>query len=212
MRVMIAEDDPISRYMLEGTLAKWGYDVVVTCDGGEAWALMQEEDSPRLAILDWMMPRLDGVQVCKNARKSPATKSIYIILLTAKGEKNDIVSGLDAGADDYLIKPFNREELQARLRVGVRTVGLRKSLSDRVDELADALSQIKQLQGILPICSYCKKVRDDQNYWQQVENYFSSQSEVRFTHSVCPCCYETILLPEVERLMGPVNARVLDMH
>lgn len=203
MRVLIAEDDPISRLMLEATLKKWAFDVVVTSNGREAWeALQQEEDRPQLAILDWMMPGMDGVQVCRNARQTPATERVYILLLTARGEKRDIVTGLEAGADDYVTKPFDRAELWARVKVGVRIIDLQQSLSDRVQELMDALSQVKQLQGILPICSHCKKVRNDQNYWQQVEGYISAHTEVQFSHSVCPNCYETIVRPEIDRFVG----------
>jgi len=200
VRILIAEDDPISRCMLEATLKNWGYDVIVTTNGREAWESLQQEDPPSLAILDWMMPGLDGVQVCRKVREAPSRKRIYIILLTAKGEKDDIVAGLEAGADDYVAKPFDRAELRARVNVGVRIVELQQNLSEHVKELVDALSQVKQLQGILPICSHCKKVRNDQDYWQQVEGYISAHTEVQFSHSICPQCYETIVMPELERL------------
>lgn len=123
MRILIAEDDPISRCMLEATLKNWGYDVIVTSNGREAWQSLQQDD-PQLAILDWMMPGLDGVQVCRKAREAPSRERIYIILLTAKGEKDDIVAGLEAGADDYVTKPFDRAELRARVDVGIRMVEL----------------------------------------------------------------------------------------
>lgn len=203
MRILIAEDDPISRVMLEATLKKWSFDVVVTANGRDAWeALQQKEEPPQLAILDWMMPGMDGIQVCRNARQTPATERVYILLLTAKSEKRDIVTGLEAGADDYVTKPFDRAELWARVKVGVRIIDLQQSLSVRVHELMDALSQVKQLQGILPICSHCKKVRNDQNYWQQVEGYISTHTEVQFSHSVCPDCYETIVQPEIDRFVS----------
>src|SRR5205807_9692825 len=119
-RLLIAEDDPISRRVLEATLIKWGYEVVVTGDGREAWEALQQENAPRLAILDWMMPHMDGLQLCEQARSNPATQSLYIILLTAKGEKADIAAGLEAGASDYVTKPFDAQELRARVRVGLR--------------------------------------------------------------------------------------------
>jgi len=200
VKVLIAEDDPISRFMLEATLKKWGYEVVSTTNGREAWEALQQDDPPQLAILDWMMPGMDGVQLCRKVRQAPATKRIYILLLTAKGEKGDIVVGLEAGANDYVAKPFDRAELKARVQVGARVIELQQSLSDRVAELMAALSQVKQLQGILPICGHCKKVRNDQDYWQQVEGYISAHTEVQFSHSICPQCYETIVAPELERL------------
>ena len=200
MKVLIAEDDPISRFMLEASLKKWGYEVVSTTNGREAWEALQQDDPPQLAILDWMMPGMDGVQVCRKVRQAPATKRIYILLLTAKGEKGDIVVGLEAGANDYVAKPFDRAELKARVQVGARVIELQQSLSDRVAELVAALSQVKQLQGILPICAHCKKVRNDQDYWQQVEGYISAHTEVQFSHSICPQCYDTIVVPELERL------------
>ncbi len=160
MKILIAEDDMVSRRVLEVTLQKWGYEVVITSDGNEAWAVMQGKDAPSLIILDWMMPGLDGVELCRKARQLPNLASFYIILLTAKGSKQDIVEGLDAGADDYLTKPFDREELRARVRVGARVVELQEGLTDRLQELEEALTLVKQLQGILPICSYCKNIRD----------------------------------------------------
>jgi DNA-binding response OmpR family regulator len=117
--------------------------------------------------------------------------------------REDIVAGLAAGADDYITKPFDIQELRARVQVGLRIVELQESLSVRIKELEDALAQVKQLRGLLPICSYCKKIRDDQNYWQKVESYLSQHSEARVSHSVCPECYEQIVKPELEKLHRP---------
>jgi DNA-binding response OmpR family regulator len=205
MRILIAEDDPVSRYVLEAMLKNWGYDLVVTGNGLEAWEELQQDDAPQLAVLDWMMPGLDGVEVCRRVRQTPAKKSAYIILLTAKAEKNNIVEGLEAGANDYVIKPFAREELRARVGVGERVINLQNDLAARVTELQEALSQVKQLQGILPICSHCKKVRDDKNYWQQVESYISAHSEAQFSHSICPDCFENVVKPEIENWERKLN-------
>ena len=200
MKVLIAEDDLVSRRLLQATLHKWGYEVVVTGDGTSAWEVLQGRDPPPLAILDWMMPGLDGVQLCRNVRGTPTTTPPYLILLTARGHTEDIITGLQAGANDYVTKPFDREELRARVQVGVRIVELQQSLADRVNALEEALARVKQLQGLLPICSYCKKIRDDQNYWQQVENYISEHSEAQFSHSICPECYDGRVKPELEQL------------
>jgi two-component system, cell cycle response regulator len=128
MRVLIAEDDPISRRVLESFLVKWGYEVIVALDGQEAWNLLQDENAPTMAILDWMMPGLDGVEVCQRVRTRTSQPYMYLLLLTAKGSKQDIVEALEAGADDYLTKPFDAAELKARLRAGIRVLDLQQQL------------------------------------------------------------------------------------
>jgi sigma-B regulation protein RsbU (phosphoserine phosphatase) len=198
MKVLIAEDDPVSRRLLEATLNKLGYEVVLASDGAEAWAVLQREDSPSLAILDWMMPQIDGVEICRRVRNLPTATPPYLVLLTAKDQKTDVVVGLDAGANDYLTKPFDRSELRARIQVGTHVLELQKALVGRVRELEDALSQVKQLQGLLPICSYCKKIRDEQNYWQRVESYLSAHAQVVFSHGICPDCYRTVVQPQLD--------------
>lgn len=207
MRILIAEDDPVSRRLLEATLVKWGYEVVVTRDGEEAQTALNQPEAPRLAILDWMMPKMDGIAVCESVRKNPLSQATYIILLTALSEKENIVKGLDAGADDYLTKPFNHQELNARVRVGFRILELQENLAYRIQELEDALKQVRQLQGMLPICSYCKKVRDDKNYWQQVEVYVSDHSEAIFSHSICPACEEKYLKPQMAELSRKISEK-----
>ena len=124
----------------------------------------------------------------------------YVILVTARGGLENIVQGLEAGADDYITKPFDPRELRARLHAGVRIVQLQKALLERFHELEDALKRVKQLQGLLPICSYCKKIRNDRNYWEQVDAYVASHSEAQFSHGVCPDCYKVYLKPQLESL------------
>ena len=199
MKILIAEDDPVSRCFLEVTLVKWGYEVSSACGGNQAWQALQE-DPPSLAILDWMMPGIDGAEVCRRIRAIKTQNPTYVIMLTAKTDKKDVVEGLDAGADDYLTKPFDRQELRARIAVGIRITELQKSLAGRVVELESALSRVKQLQGLLPICSYCKKIRDDQNYWTQVDNYISKHAEVEFSHSICPTCYDQLTKPQLNSM------------
>jgi DNA-binding response OmpR family regulator len=147
MRMLVAEDDRMSSQLLERNLTRWGHEVVLTSDGLQAWNVLSSDDGPRVAILDWMMPGIDGVEICRRVRQANAVLPIYIILLTAKGQKTDIVEGLIAGANDYVIKPFNREELQARIQVGVTVVELQQRLADRVIELEEALAHVKLLQG-----------------------------------------------------------------
>ncbi len=127
MKILIAEDDIISRRSLETNLLSWKYEVVVASDGHEAWRALQGEDGPRLAILDWMMPGMDGVKICEEVRRLKAEPYIYILLLTVRDRKEDVVRGLDAGADDYLTKPYDAQELKARLRTGRRILALQEA-------------------------------------------------------------------------------------
>lgn len=188
MRILIAEDEPTSRNLLTAVLKKRAYDVVATGDGAEALRVMQQPDAPRLVILDWMMPEIDGLEVCRRIREISTGNPPYIIMLTTRGDTEDIIAGLDAGADDYLVKPYNSSELRARVTAGQRIVALQDSLAQKVDELAGALSRIRTLQGILPICSFCKKILDDREVWRQMEEYVSAHSEAQFSHGVCPEC------------------------
>lgn len=199
MKILIAEDDPVSCRILEMTLAAWGHDVSVARDGRAAWNILQRADSPSLAILDIMMPEMDGCEVCRKVRELSVAIPPYLILLTAMTAKEDVVRGIKSGANDYLTKPFHREELKVRVEVGVRMLELQRVLADRVKELEEALSQVKQLQGLLPICSYCKKVRDDQNYWQKVDTYLSDRIDVQFSHGICPDCLDRVTAEAKER-------------
>jgi DNA-binding response OmpR family regulator len=185
---------------LETALSKWGYEPIVTTDGLQALEILVQPGAPSLAVLDWMMPGMDGAEVCRRVRSQGADRLLYIILLTAKARKQDIVQGLTAGADDYIIKPFDRAELKARISTGERILRLQAELAARVKELELALANVKLLQGLLPICCYCKKIRNDQNYWQQVDSYIADHSEAQFTHGICPECREKILEPELQRL------------
>ncbi len=200
MKVLVAEDQTVSRRILTQNLRNWGYEVTAVEDGNRAWAVLQEADAPRLAILDWLMPGMNGIEVCRQVRGRPRALPIYLILLTSRKGQEDKIQGLRSGADDYVTKPFDREELRARVQVGIRVLELQGALADRVRELEAALSSVKTLQGLLPICSYCKKIRDDRNYWQQVEGYISDHSKVQFSHGICPDCYVQIVQPELDRL------------
>ena len=148
-RILIAEDDPVSREIISSRLTKWGYEAVLANDGVEAMAILRNNDAPSLAILDWMMPGMDGLEVCRRARE--VEKVIYLILVTARTDKQDVVAGLQAGADDYLIKPFDKDELHARILVGLRVIGLQAALGERVRELEAANSQIAKLKLSIPL-------------------------------------------------------------
>jgi len=184
MRALIADDDPTGTAMLSAALRRWNFEVEAVADGDAAWRTLAASDAPTLAVLDWMMPGLDGPEICRRVRADQSRPPTYIILLTARAARTDIVAGLDAGADDYLIKPFDPDEMRARVHVGRR--------------MLDAMTRVIQLSGLLPICSYCKRVRSDDNYWEQVESYITQHSNAVFSHGICPTCYEK-LIAEAER-------------
>ncbi len=148
-RVVVAEDDPISREIVCTLLRKWGFDIVVTQDGREAMEALRAESGPVLAVLDWMMPGMDGLEICRRIRE--ADRLVYVLLLTARSSKEHLVEGLQAGADDYLIKPFNKEELHARLKAGLRVLLLQAALAARVEELEQALQENRDLKLQLPL-------------------------------------------------------------
>jgi CheY-like chemotaxis protein len=192
MKVLVADDDRIAAAVLAQTLSRWEFDVTVVADGADAWRHLEGASAPTLAVLDRMMPGLDGAEVCRRVRRDLPNANMYLVLLTSLGSGQDVVSGLDAGADDYVTKPFDVDELRARINVGVRVVSLQEKLSQRVLELQAALANVKQLHGLLPICSYCKRIRGDDQYWQQVESYIAARSDAQFSHGICPPCYEKL--------------------
>ena len=192
MQVLIAEDDRVTGEILARTLQRWGHETIVVGDGLQAWNHLREMTDPTLAVLDWMMPEMDGPDVCRRVRAQLPLANMYLLLVTSRESRGDVVAGLDAGADDYIIKPFDPEELRARVAVGIRVLGLQQKLAERVTELQAALSNVKQLHGMLPICSYCKRIRGDDQYWQQVEGYIADHSEAQFSHGICPACYATV--------------------
>ena len=187
MKILIAEDDSVSRRLLEATLIGLGYDVVSVGDGARAWESLQTERGIQLAVLDWIMPGLDGIEVCRRLR-ALGGPYVYVIVLTAKDRKEDVVLGLESGADDYITKPFDAQELRSRLRAGERIVRLESGLAEKVDELEEALAHVKRLQGLLPICMHCKKIRNDRNIWERIEAYIEEHSEARFSHALCQEC------------------------
>ena len=202
---MIAEDDRVTGEILARTLQRWNYATTLVGDGADAWERLHAATEPTLAILDWMMPGMDGPEVCRRVREELPLANMYLLLVTARESRGDVVAGLDAGADDYVIKPFDPEELRARVAVGARVLALQQKLAERVAELQTALSNVKQLRGLLPICSYCKRIRGDDQYWQQVEGYIAAHSDAQFSHGICPSCYATISaeIDELARSKSP---------
>ena len=190
MRALIAEDDPIVATVLAAALRRMGLQVETARDGAAAWRRISAPDAPSLAIVDWMMPEIDGIELCRRIRRAAGSPQMYVILLTSRDARADVVAGLDAGADDYLVKPFELEELGARVRAGIRILTLQTQLTGQIGVLQESLARVRQLTGLLPICSYCKCIRSGKDYWQQLECYISEHSDAQFTHGVCPGCME----------------------
>jgi DNA-binding response OmpR family regulator len=190
MRVLIADDDPVSRRGLHGLMQSWGYDVTMAENGIAALSVLAAPDAPRLALIDWEMPGLHGPDVCRKVRDWHSADSPYLILLTSRSSRSDVIAGLDAGADDYLVKPFDPGELRARVHAGARIVELQRGLAEKVTQLESALGRVRRLSGLLPICAYCKAIRDDSDYWHRVEEYVSEHADVQFSHGICPNCLE----------------------
>ena len=200
MRVLIADDDPVSLRGLHGLMQSWGYEVATTDSGTAALSALAAPDAPRLALIDWEMPGLHGPDVCRKVREWHSADSPYLILLTSRSARSDVITGLDAGADDYLVKPFDPGELRARVQAGARIVELQVGLADKVTLLEAALGKVRRLTGLLPICAYCKAIRDDSDYWHRVEEYVSEHADVQFSHGICPNCLEHAM--KVARLVG----------
>jgi phosphoserine phosphatase RsbU/P len=185
MRVLAVEDDPVSRRILVAVLEQLGHSVIQTVDGEAAWEQFQLEPVEAV-ITDWMMPRVDGIELTRRIRAEPRERYTYILMLTALNGRDRYLDGMKAGADDFLTKPLDREELYARLRVAGRILGLQTA--------------VQRLEGLLPICSYCKKIRDEEQQWRQVEEYVSKKTEATFSHGICPDCYERHLRPQLDRV------------
>jgi len=188
MDILIADDDADSRSLLQVLLQKMGYRVITACDGTEALDRLQRPGSPNLILLDWIMPGMEGIEVCRRYREKYKDEPKYIILLTAKDSTDSLVDGLAAGANDYISKPFNKRELFARLNVGRRFIELQQKLIEHIAKLKDSLDHVKKLQGILPICMYCHNIRNDQESWERIDSYISDHSDAEFSHGICPEC------------------------
>lgn len=185
MRILAVEDDPVALTILENSLLALGHDVSSTRDGEQAWQTLQERNI-RLVVCDWNMPVLNGLELCQRVR-AVQSEYVYFILLTnveATAENRDIA--LAAGVDDFLSKPIDLQDLKMRIHVASRILNF--------------TSHIKQLESFIPICSYCKNVRDDKSYWQRIERYVAERTGAEFSHSVCPDCYQKHVVPQLTAL------------
>lgn len=194
MKVLIVDDDPFMQKILESSLIEEGYEIALASDGYMALELIKGENPPEIVLLDWGIPVIDGIEVCRIVRSSSIPVQPYIIFVTGRFNGPDIIAGFEAGTDDYIVKPFSEEELIARIRVGKRVMELQSALRKKVDELQVALKNIKTLKGLIPICSHCKKIRNDKGYWDQLERYIKEHSEAQLTHGICPDCLKKYYL------------------
>jgi DNA-binding response OmpR family regulator len=201
MKILIAEDDVTYRAVLSGILKKRGHEVVATVNGVEACEVLRQPDAPLLVILDWMMPEMDGPEVIRRVRALQTDRPPYIIMLSSKVDKADIIAALESGSNDYLSKPFDTGELLARVEVGRRMVEMQEALSVKIKELSCAHEQVRTLSGIVPICMQCKNIRDDEGYWKQVEVYVSAHTYAEFSHGICPECIKKHF-PDIARRLA----------
>ena len=190
-KVLAVEDDAVARRVLCQALSKLGHEVVSASNGEEAWRKLEEEPI-RLVVSDWRMPDVDGLELCRRIRERPREDYVYFVLLTGvDATEENQREAADAGVDDFLTKPLKFNELWMRLRVAARILGYTR--------------QVRQLEELMPICSYCKKIRDDKNYWQQIEGYINERTGSEFSHSVCPDCYQRVVIPEIEKITKGQN-------
>ncbi len=189
-RVLLAEDENVTRRLLEAQMTRFGFEVISVADGLKAWDVLQSPESPSLVVLDWNMPGLDGPDVCRKLRESPRAGYAYMLLVTARNAKSDVVQGLSAGADDFISKPVDPDELHARLRTGERIVRLEQTLAAQVKELQAAAEHVRELQGMIPICMHCKRIRNETQIWEKVETYIEHRSGAKFSHALCAECLE----------------------
>ena len=185
--ILVVDDIPKNLEVIGNILSLEQYQISVAGDGQKAWNILQRI-SPDLILLDIMMPAIDGYTLCRRIKSMEDKKDIPIIFITAKTNPEDLIKGFELGAVDYITKPFNAAELSARVRTHIALYRTQKRNESLIKELRTALAQVKSLSGLLPICSSCKKIRDDAGYWSQVETYISEHTDVRFSHGICPAC------------------------
>lgn len=191
MKILIAEDEFTTRMMVQVSLENWGYTVTSVTNGQDAWAKLKNSDAPNIAILDWEMPELDGVEVCRRVKEMELDNPPYIILLTGRDSNTDIVRGFDAGADDYMTKPFNNNELQARVRVAERLVRTQSSLTATVAELKEALNQLEMLESGIEICDSCMAIFSPYDgEWHSTNDVIKNGADPRFIVVTCPECQQ----------------------
>ncbi|MFH2005892.1 MAG: response regulator [bacterium] len=187
-KVLIADDARINRFLLERTVMEQGMQPLMAADGDEAMRLLEEHHDVSLALLDWMMPGKSGLEVCRAIRRANLDRYVYIIMVTSRDRPEDLHAGLAAGADDYLSKGIHAIELKLRIAAAVRLLDLQRELTGKIAQLQRARHAVDALQELLPMCMYCKNVRDDEGYWHKVEQYIHNARGMNVSHGICPTC------------------------
>ena len=190
-RVLAARSGTTDTRDAARTISSCGMEAVTAIDGADAWSRLQADPGIAAAILDWTLPTVPGPELCRRIRAHETLGRMYVLLINSRDRRDDLMAGLDAGADDYLIAPFDAEDLCARFHVGMRMRGVQETLRARAGELQAAADRITQISGLLPICTYCKQIRTDQNYWELLEDYLGQHTGLQFSHAICPSCYDT---------------------
>ena len=198
MRVLAIDDDPSVLLSIRRQVQQAGFEVEVAV-GGEEGLRRLESGAFDIVVCDWMMPDIDGIEICRQIRSDKARPFTYILMLTSRDTPDDILSGVEAGADDYMTKPVHESEVRARLTSAGRIVQLERDLAARVEALTLAMEEVKTLQGLLPICMYCHSIQDTESAWARIEEYLGSRTDVEFTHSICPSCYDGRVQPMLDR-------------
>jgi phosphoserine phosphatase RsbU/P len=198
--ILIVDDEPINVMIANKILQKKGYETVTAKNGQEALDVISSQPID-LILLDIMMPEMSGFEVCSKLQEDDKTKDIPVIFLTAVTDKDSIVKGFETGGKDYLTKPFNTPELLARVKTHAELKLARDKQQHLIEELKKAISEIKTLSGLLPICSHCKKIRDDSGYWQGVEHYIAARSDTQFSHGICPDCMRQFYPKVAEKVL-----------
>ncbi len=187
MNILIVDDDKVSQVLLTEQLQALNYDVSTAIDGKEGWNIYIAK-KPSIVITDWIMPHVNGLELSRMIRSEHRERYTYIIFLTILRGKGSYLEAMNAGADDVISKPFDSEQLAARLRVAERILGMQH--------------EIKQLQGILPICSYCRKIRQEDDTWVSIEQHIKQKTDTSFSHGICPDCYQEHVQPAIVRLQN----------
>ena len=188
MKILTVEDDAVARMVLDASLRSLGHEAILTRDGDEAWARMRSEPA-RVIVSDWKMPGMDGLDLCRRVRSMSGEYTYFILLTQLSATDDNQQAALEAGVDDFLTKTISMRELRMRLHVAAR--------------ILDFSSQVRRLERILPICGYCKRIRDDGNAWQQLESYIHSRTGSNFSHGICPECYDVHVRPVLDGMPPP---------